>query len=158
MRSGDTQLQRPRQNNDSVPPWLAPRIWTSFLISLPDFIPVVVAPGDFQGHQSSPPRFGPELAAPLEPALELAAQGFHRSAADGTAFRRPRRVMDMGAMIFKIFDFGRHRRRQWLFPLDTSGRQVLQGLEHAGFAAVPQLVQDRFRPSPPALTACAAKN
>ena len=121
-------------------------IWTSFLISLPAFIPVVIATRDFQGHQSSPPRFGPELAAALEPALELPAQGFHGPAADRTAFRRPRLVMNRRAMMLKVIGFFGHQRGPRLLPLRTPGGQVLQGWPPGRFAAVPLLVPARFAP------------
>ena len=52
----------------------------------------------------------------FEPALQLAAQGFHRAAADQTAYRRPRLVMELLAMLLKVIGFFGHQRGQWLFP------------------------------------------
>ncbi len=62
-----------------------------------------------RGCGEQPPRpwgiaglIDPEPAAPLEPALQLAALEFHHSAAGGTTFCRSRLIADVSAMIFEI--------------------------------------------------------
>ena len=74
------------------------RILTLLSIELPDWVPVLVTAGEVEGHEATATGFGPELAAALEPALQLGAEGFHRAAAHGTAFGGARRILNVVAM------------------------------------------------------------